>query len=113
MTVARYYTPNGRSIQAKGIVPDVTLPASPNARPPVKANSASSADIVKEEEQAPKSGRKEVDLEGHIEANDLTTTKANLGFASDIDQWPAALKNDYQLKMGYTYLRSWARFAQN
>jgi carboxyl-terminal processing protease len=113
MTVARYYTPNGRSIQAKGIVPDVTLPASPNARPPVKANSASSADIVKEEEQAPKSGRKEVDLEGHIEANDLTTTKANLGFASDIDQWPASLKNDYQLKMGYTYLRSWARFAQN
>ncbi len=113
MTVARYYTPNGRSIQAKGILPDVTLPANPNMRSAVKANSANSADVVKEEEQAPKSGRKEADLEGHIEANDLTTTKANLGFASDIDQWPAALKNDYQLKMGYTYLRSWARFAQN
>lgn len=118
MTVARYYTPNGRSIQAKGILPDVTLPASPNMRSAIKANQATSSDIVKEDEQQqqsqqPKSGRKEVDLEGHIEANDLTSTKANLGFASDIDQWPAALKNDYQLKMGYTYLRSWARFAQN
>ena len=25
LTTARYYTPNGRSIQAKGIVPDITL----------------------------------------------------------------------------------------
>jgi len=113
MTVARYYTPNGRSIQAKGIVPDVTLPANPNARSTVKSNAAGNTDVLKDEEQPQKSGRKEVDLEGHIEANDLTTTKANLGFASDIDEWPTALKNDYQLKMGYTYLRSWARFAQN
>ncbi len=113
MTVARYYTPNGRSIQAKGIVPDVTLPANPNARSTVKSNAVGSTDVLKDEEQPQKSGRKEVDLEGHIEANDLTTTKANLGFASDIEDWPTALKNDYQLKMGYTYLRSWARFAQN
>ena len=25
LTTARYYTPNGRSIQAKGIVPDIPL----------------------------------------------------------------------------------------
>jgi carboxyl-terminal processing protease len=119
MTVARYYTPNGRSIQAKGITPDVTLPANPSARAALKANAnaAANTDVLKDED-APtnpslRGGRKEVDLEGHIEAADLSNSPSNLGFASDIDKWPANLKNDYQLKMGYTYLRSWARFAQN
>ncbi|NBW83666.1 peptidase S41, partial [bacterium] len=117
MTVARYYTPNGRSIQAKGITPDVTLPANPSARAAFKANAAGNTDVLKDEDSqatpAQRGGRKEVDLEGHIEATDLSNSPANLGFASDIDKWPTNLKNDYQLKMGYTYLRSWARFAQN
>ena len=26
MTIARYYTPNGRSIQAKGVTPDIVVP---------------------------------------------------------------------------------------
>lgn len=30
LTTARYYTPNGRSIQAKGIVPDIAVEESPN-----------------------------------------------------------------------------------
>ncbi len=30
LTTARYYTPEGRSIQAKGIVPDITVEESPN-----------------------------------------------------------------------------------
>jgi carboxyl-terminal processing protease len=30
LTTARYYTPNGRSIQAKGITPDITVEESPN-----------------------------------------------------------------------------------
>ena len=30
LTTARYYTPDGRSIQAKGIVPDITVEESPN-----------------------------------------------------------------------------------
>jgi len=121
MTVARYYTPNGRSIQAKGITPDVTLPANPNARVNANLKASSqggSTDILKEDESQTtsnpiKAGRKEVDLEGHIEATDLTNTPNNLGFSSDIEKWPNNLKNDYQLKMGYTYLRSWSRFAQN
>lgn len=116
MTVARYYTPNGRSIQAKGITPDVTLPANPGARAAARANTSSTSDVLKDDDAqqgSTKGGRKEVDLEGHIEGTDLTTTQPNFGFSTDIDKWPANLKNDYQLKMGYTYLRSWARFAQN
>lgn len=116
MTVARYYTPSGRSIQAKGIVPDVTLPANPSVRAALKPPATGSTDVLKDEDTQPtpaKTGRKEVDLEGHIEANDLNTTPSTLGFASDIEKWPNNLKSDYQLKMGYTYLRSWARFARN
>ena len=119
MTVARYYTPNGRSIQAKGITPDVTLPAAPTARSSQsQSNAGSSTDQLIEgsggKPASPlKGNRKEVDLEGHIEATDLSSTTKNLGFASDIDKWPKNLKNDYQLKMGYTYLRSWSRFAQD
>jgi carboxyl-terminal processing protease len=118
MTVARYYTPNGRSIQAKGITPDVTLPANPNLKNLTKTQMLSSADTLKEDEPvqpmpSPRSGRKEVDLEGHIEASDLANSHSNLGFATDIEKWANHMKNDYQLKMGYTYLRSWARFAQN
>ena len=30
LTTARYFTPNGRSIQAKGIVPDIVVEESPN-----------------------------------------------------------------------------------
>lgn len=33
LTTARYYTPEGRSIQAKGIVPDIVVEESPNATP--------------------------------------------------------------------------------
>lgn len=119
MTVARYYTPNGRSIQAKGITPDVTLPAAPTSRPAqTQTKPGSSTDQLIEgntnKQTSPSRGsRKEVDLEGHIEATDLSSTTKNLGFASDIEKWPKNLKNDYQLKMGYTYLRSWSRFAQD
>ncbi len=34
LTTARYYTPNGRSIQAKGIVPDITLDDGTSSRDP-------------------------------------------------------------------------------
>ena len=30
LTTARYYTPDGRSIQAKGIVPDIVVEETPN-----------------------------------------------------------------------------------
>lgn len=36
LTTARYYTPNGRAIQAKGIKPDVVVPFQPPAKKPAK-----------------------------------------------------------------------------
>jgi carboxyl-terminal processing protease len=51
MTTARYYTPNGRSIQATGITPDVEVPATSDEK--AKKNGTSAA-------------LKEADLKNHI-----------------------------------------------
>ncbi len=47
LTTARYFTPSGRSIQAKGIVPDVVLSENPDGVEPLL-------------------GIREADLEGHL-----------------------------------------------
>ncbi len=93
VTVARYYTPKGRSIQAKGISPDI--PVALQASSPSK--------------QGPK---KEADLDGHIEAKDLDVG-SNSAFKKESEAWPKELKNDNQVNVAYTYLRSWSRFAQS
>jgi carboxyl-terminal processing protease len=49
LTTARYFTPNGRSIQAKGIVPDIVVPEDPN-------NTAADSGV----------GIREADLEHHL-----------------------------------------------
>jgi carboxyl-terminal processing protease len=48
LTTARYFTPNGRSIQAKGITPDIVVEDAPEARVLVR----------------------EADLQGHLEGDD-------------------------------------------
>ena len=58
LTTARYYTPSGNSIQAKGIVPDIIVKQ------------------AKIEELEPFSNRKESDLKGHLENS--TEGNANL-----------------------------------
>ncbi len=58
LTTARYYTPSGKSIQAKGIVPDIIVKQ------------------AKIEELEPFSNRKESDLKGHLE--NPTEGNANL-----------------------------------
>jgi carboxyl-terminal processing protease len=94
ITVARYYTPKGRSIQAKGIVPDIPLPG---------------------DEKAPQgnASRKEADLAGHIESKDLAQGLSADGFSSDVEKWPPRLRGDTQLRIAYSYVKSWERFRKN
>ncbi|MFT5577922.1 MAG: carboxyl-terminal processing protease [Paraglaciecola psychrophila] len=54
LTTARYYTPKGRSIQAQGIVPDITVKR------------------AKIEELPSRSGITEADLQGHLSSEDGT-----------------------------------------
>jgi carboxyl-terminal processing protease len=58
-TIARYYTPSGRSIQAKGVEPDITVLHS----------------ILQEEPEDPNSLLKERDLANHLEAEPNSTQK--------------------------------------
>jgi carboxyl-terminal processing protease len=92
LTVARYYTPKDRSIQAKGIRPDI---------------------VVSEKGIGDKDGavtRKESDLKGHIESADLSDLASNQGITQAIRTWPEAMRNDIQLTTGFTYLKSYAMF---
>ncbi len=86
ITVARYYTPKDRSIQAKGIVPDMIVPTQQTE--------------VKSENM-----RKESDLKGHIESGDLSDLAKSSGIRNEIEQWADPQKQDYQLVSAYAFLR--------
>jgi carboxyl-terminal processing protease len=83
LTVARYYTPNGRSIQGQGITPDVVVDAT--APPPDP-----------EESELPR----ERDLHKRLknEQGDKQIESQRL--------------DDYQLQMALDYLHSWSVFAK-
>ena len=93
LTTARYYTPNGRSIQAKGIVPDI---------------------LVEDTSAAPDSllGLRESDLEHHLindkQAEDKITPKAETGPKTNPEKQPRVefgAKNDYQLNQALNLLK--------
>ena len=83
ITVARYYTPSGRSIQGQGITPNVIVESTAPARDP------GDADLPKER-----------DLQKRLrnEQGDRTVETKRL--------------DDYQLQMALDYLRSWSVFAR-
>ncbi len=76
MTVARYYTPSGRSIQAEGIVPDIKV------------------DNAKIELIENKWLISEASLKGHLQ-NDVQKTEGNATKASSYNK--ELYKKDYQL----------------
>lgn len=100
LTIARYFTPKDRSIQAKGISPDIVVPS----RKP-------SSD---EEKLAKADGggnpRKESDLKGHIESKDLSDMSQDRGVANTIKKWPAPMQEDFQLVTAFTYLKTYTLF---
>jgi carboxyl-terminal processing protease len=96
LTVARYYTPKDRSIQARGITPDLVVPRNRPSRPsPDKAT----GEI-----------RKESDLDRHIESDDLSDIAKTSGIMSEVKGWAKPLREDHQLVTSFTYLNSWSRF---
>ena len=93
LTVARYYTPNDRSIQAKGIEPDIFVANAPTA--------------------VPEQGPRESDLKHHIKGKDLSDLSENLGLLRDIKNWPHHQQQDRQLTTAFTYLKGWTAFTRN
>ncbi len=89
ITISKYYTPSGRSIQAKGIEPDI---------------------IVGEEV---KGHIKEKDLPRHLEEKDVETKKDEKEERIKVieKKIPKDTKEDYQLKRALDYLKSWYIFS--
>ena len=85
LTTARYYTPSGKSIQAKGIEPDIFVPQS------------------KLEVLETNNERKESSLRGHLDEKDSDTEKTE---NEDISETENTLKDDYQLNRAIDLLKS-------
>ena len=81
MTTARYYTPNGRSIQAKGITPDIIVEN-------LEFSSASKDKILKES-----------DLLGHLKNTDKKNGNSKL------KKQNKKIENDYQLSEAINLLK--------
>lgn len=97
LTVARYYTPKDRSIQAKGIIPDIVVGRK------------------KPSNKKPKNGKRsgiqsESDLKGHIESSDLSDLARSKGSLQSLEDWPSPLQKDHQLVTAFTYLKGWSIF---
>jgi carboxyl-terminal processing protease len=96
LTIARYYTPSGRSIQEHGITPDITV------------------EQVKLSDMKPQHGdepqQKERDLQGHLRNLQDVVRPTSKRPAS-----PSAYQqigDDFQLKTAYDQLKAWNIFAR-
>jgi carboxyl-terminal processing protease len=102
LTTAKYYTPNGRSIQAEGIKPDIVVEL---IRPP-ESPETPEAQMLREK-----------DLKGHIKGEKEDAAKPVEGQAKEPAKEPAMEKNDLQrdnqLKSAVDILKSWEVFKRN
>jgi len=95
LTIARYFTPSGRSIQEKGITPDVVV------------------DQVRMSEMHPltseEPAQKERDLHGHLKNKQLDGARLRVGpppgYAVIAQHVPGG--EDFQLRTAYDYLKAW------
>jgi carboxyl-terminal processing protease len=100
LTIARYYTPSGRSIQEHGITPDITV------------EQVKMADMKPQHGDEPQ--QKERDLQGHLrnlqDAAQKMAVKAAKGPL--VANAYNAIGDDFQLKTAYDQLKAWNIFAR-
>jgi carboxyl-terminal processing protease len=93
MTIARYYTPNGRSIQADGIAPDLEIPLEPQ-----RDQSAKPVRFF---------GAREKDLSRHLENNSKKADEARENKPKLLeDETKTLLDKDNQLRMALQLVRN-------
>ncbi|MFA6309826.1 MAG: S41 family peptidase [Sterolibacterium sp.] len=100
LTTARYYTPGGRAIQAKGITPDVIVEESANGASHERVREADlerHLDNDKEKVATPKPAAKNGKSKGKDDAEEELRPSI-FEFAS---------KNDYQLNQALSLLKAW------
>lgn len=93
LTVALYYTPSGRSIQAEGVVPDMEIPFEQPREDATPTN--------------PLRYMREKDLNRHLENSANATKKTDSGALSkEVQDVKDALSKDNQLRMGLQLVKS-------
>jgi carboxyl-terminal processing protease len=108
LTTARYYTPSGRAIQAKGITPDVTVEETPNGG---SRDRLREADL--ERHLAGADGEKAPDKDAaKPPAKPQGKSGKDKGSKADEDEtkppaFEIASKNDYQLSQAMNLLKAW------
>jgi carboxyl-terminal processing protease len=100
MTIARYYTPSGRSIQADGIAPDLEIPFEPQRE--------------KEEKPIRFFGTREKDLSRHLENNSKKAAEEELKNRPKLleDDTKALLDKDNQLRMALQLVRNLPKISE-
>jgi carboxyl-terminal processing protease len=108
LTVARYYTPSGSSIQAEGITPDVFVE---NIDLEALVKSTVKADAVREK-----------DIEGHLNNENTKNPPNSAPIRENLSDWwndtnkkaedqlnprDKILKTDYQVYQAFNYLKTW------
>ncbi|MCA1826204.1 MAG: S41 family peptidase [Myxococcales bacterium] len=91
LTIARYYTPSGRSIQERGITPDVWVKAAAT------------------DEDAPR----EQNLPGHFKGDEITVAHASLKAPDALPATAEDPSDDTQLKAALDALRTWQIFKKS
>lgn len=93
ITVALYYTPNGSSIQAEGVVPDLEIPFEP---------------VRADDKKAPRQMLREKDLSRHLETNATRadSKKPALPGKNRVDDVKEQLERDNQLRMALQFVKS-------
>ncbi|MFQ5912263.1 MAG: S41 family peptidase [Nitrospinota bacterium] len=96
LTTGRYFTPNGRQIQGRGLTPDIIVEVDAPAKP---------------RERRPR--LKEKDLKGSLEGQDDPESVPGVSRPSPRRQAPVAKTGDPQLDRAIELLRSWDIFRRS
>jgi len=95
ITTAKYYTPNGRSIQSSGIIPDIEL----EFQPPEEDEDTKEKRFIREE-----------DLEGHMQNDQNARESGDDGVLTD--EARELLARDNQVRYALDLLKSWTLFSR-
>jgi carboxyl-terminal processing protease len=123
LTIARYYTPNGRSIQSKGIVPDIEVDRLDTALidKARKGKYLREADLeghlINEMGETPSKDESSEEL-GKVtngskeekEIKDKRPIRERDGKKVRVEDPKEFIKNDYQLQQALSYLKAWNIF---
>ena len=106
LTTARYFTPSGRSIQAKGIVPDITVEESANGTSAMRLREADLENHLEDKKDEGKESAAPIKPQTKAPAKPKTSpSKEESEESAEPPSRELASKNDYQLNQALNLLK--------